>query len=62
MIYIGCVPAGATNVHVGAPHDLAEVRWLTLVEAGQLLPTMFPPMRAYLARHGADRPGPPPMT
>jgi 8-oxo-dGTP diphosphatase len=58
IIYIGCVPSGSTDVHLGAPHDLAEVRWLTLTEAAQLLPTMFPPVRAYLA----EATGPPRAT
>lgn len=51
MIYIAAVPARPNDlaVFVGDPQELAEVRWLTLAEADELLPGMFAPVRAYLA-------------
>jgi excisionase family DNA binding protein len=50
MIYMSARPVGRTDIHVGDPAELAEVRWLTLAEADRLLPGMFSPVRAYLAR------------
>jgi 8-oxo-dGTP diphosphatase len=51
MIYIAAVPARPNDlaVFVGDPQELAEVRWLTLAEADELLPGIFEPVRAYLA-------------
>jgi 8-oxo-dGTP pyrophosphatase MutT (NUDIX family) len=51
MIYIAAVPVRPNDlaVFVGDPQELAEVRWLTLAEADELLPGMFEPVRAYLA-------------
>jgi 8-oxo-dGTP diphosphatase len=50
MIYIAAVPARPNDLDtfVGDPVELAEVRWLTLAEADELLPGMFEPVRAYL--------------
>lgn len=49
MVYVAAVPAGRDRrVFVGDPDELAEVRWLTLAEADELLPGMFAPVRAHL--------------
>jgi 8-oxo-dGTP diphosphatase len=60
MVYLAAQPADPRqlDVHVGDEDELAEVRWLTLAEAEQLLPGMFAPVRAYLSR--ALRPRHPP--
>ena len=48
MIYLACIPAGTTDVHVGDPDELSEVRWASLDEAVRLLPGMFQPVQDYL--------------
>lgn len=48
MIYLECYPTEGTDVHVGDPDELAEVRWLDLDEVDEYLPGMFEPVRAYL--------------
>lgn len=48
MIYLACVPASGTDVHVGDPDELAEVRWASLDEVGVLLPGMFEPVQDFL--------------
>jgi hypothetical protein len=60
MVYLAAQPADLRqlDVHVGDEDELAEVRWLTLAEAEQLLPGMYAPVRAYLSR--ALRPRHPP--
>jgi 8-oxo-dGTP pyrophosphatase MutT (NUDIX family) len=50
MIYMAGHPTHGTEVHVGDRDELAEVRWVTLAEADELLPGMFGPVRDYLAR------------
>jgi 8-oxo-dGTP pyrophosphatase MutT (NUDIX family) len=57
MIYIAAGPVRPDDldVFVGDTDELAEVRWLTLAEADELLPGMFEPVRAYLARSLARR-------
>jgi 8-oxo-dGTP pyrophosphatase MutT (NUDIX family) len=50
MIYMAGRPVHGTEVHVGDSDELAEVRWVGLAEAEELLPGMFGPVRAYLAR------------
>ncbi len=50
MIYMAAKPVHGTDVFVGDEDELAEVRWLSLAEADQLLPGMFEPVRKYLAR------------
>ena len=56
MIYLACEPIGDTDVQVAAPHELAEVRWLSTAEADELLAGTYPPVRLYVAaaaaRHG----------
>jgi 8-oxo-dGTP pyrophosphatase MutT (NUDIX family) len=51
MVYVAATPAGRSrHVWVGDPDELAEVRWLTLAEADELMPDMFPPVRRHLDR------------
>ena len=55
MIYMHAVPidtADAWNVFVGDEQELAEVRWVTLAEAEELMRpyAMFGPVREFLAR------------
>lgn len=50
MIYLACTPVCGTEVFVGAPNELTEVRWLTLRQADDLLPGMFKPVREHLGR------------
>jgi NADH pyrophosphatase NudC (nudix superfamily) len=48
---VTATPAGRNrDVWVGDSDELAEVRWLTLAEADQLMPDMFPPVRRHLDR------------
>jgi 8-oxo-dGTP diphosphatase len=53
MIYMQASAVG-TDVHVGDQADLAEVRWATIAETRELMPDMFPPVRAYLDQHASD--------
>lgn len=50
MIYIAAKPTHGTEVFVGDEDELAEVRWVSLAEADELLPGMFEPVREHLAR------------
>jgi 8-oxo-dGTP diphosphatase len=50
MIYMAATPARATRLIVGDEAELAEVRWVSLAEADELLPGMFSPVREHLAR------------
>ncbi len=52
MIYIAAEPVRPDDldVFVGDTDELAEVRWLSLAEADELLPGMFEPVHAYLER------------
>jgi NADH pyrophosphatase NudC (nudix superfamily) len=50
MIYMAGRPVRGTEVFVGDRAELAEVRWVSLTEAGELLPGMYEPVRAYLER------------
>jgi 8-oxo-dGTP diphosphatase len=50
MIYIAALPTHGTDVFVGDEDELAEVRWVSLAEADELLPGMFEPVREHLAR------------
>jgi 8-oxo-dGTP pyrophosphatase MutT (NUDIX family) len=50
MIYIAAQPASDDlSVIVGDPDELAEVRWVKLAEADELLPGMFEPVHDHLA-------------
>ena len=50
MIYYAAKPTHGTAIHVGDEAELAEVRWVSMAEADELLPRMFGPVREYLAR------------
>jgi 8-oxo-dGTP pyrophosphatase MutT (NUDIX family) len=50
MIYIAASPTHSTRVFVGDEAELAEVRWVSLAEADELMPDIFGPVREYLAR------------
>ena len=50
MIYMAASPTHGTDVFVGDSDELAEVRWVSLAEADELLPGMFEPVREHLAR------------
>ena len=50
MIYMAAAPTHGTDVFVGDEDELAEVRWVSLPEADELLPGMFEPVREHLAR------------
>jgi 8-oxo-dGTP pyrophosphatase MutT (NUDIX family) len=50
MIYMAARTVRGTDVFVGDHVELAEVRWVGLAEADELLPGMFGPVREYLAR------------
>jgi 8-oxo-dGTP diphosphatase len=50
MIYLAAMPTHGTDVFVGDEDELAEVRWVSLAEADELLPGMFEPVREHLAR------------
>jgi 8-oxo-dGTP diphosphatase len=50
LIYMVARPTHGTDIFGGDRSELAEVRWIGLAEATDLLPGMFPPVRAYLAR------------
>ena len=50
MIYIAATPTHGTDIFVGDEDELAEVRWVSLAEADELLPGMFEPVREYLER------------
>jgi 8-oxo-dGTP diphosphatase len=50
MVYIAAAPTHGTDVFVGDEEELAEVQWVSLAEADELLPGMFGPVREHLAR------------
>jgi len=50
MVYYAARPTHGTEIHVGDEAELAEVRWIGLAEADELLPGMFEPVREYLSR------------
>jgi 8-oxo-dGTP pyrophosphatase MutT (NUDIX family) len=51
MIYIAATPTHGTNVFVGDEDELAEVRWVSLAEADELMGGMiFEPVHEHLAR------------
>jgi 8-oxo-dGTP pyrophosphatase MutT (NUDIX family) len=56
MIYLACSPTGRTDVIVGDPEELAQVRWVSLTEAVELLPGLFEPVHQYLISHLAEIP------
>jgi 8-oxo-dGTP diphosphatase len=52
MIYLAARPTHGTDVIVGDEEELAEVRWVSLAEAEELMKSygMFEPVRAHLAQ------------
>ena len=52
-LHVGGAGAGHCTVFVGDAEELAEVRWVTLAEAVDLLPGLFEPVREHLARRSA---------
>lgn len=51
MVYVAATPAGHNReIWVGDPEELAEVRWLTLAEAEEFMPDMFPAVHRHLTR------------
>lgn len=50
MIYLACTPSEGTDIYVGDPEELAEVRWVGLAEADELLPGLFEPVREHLVK------------
>jgi 8-oxo-dGTP pyrophosphatase MutT (NUDIX family)/transcriptional regulator with XRE-family HTH domain len=50
MIYMAAEPVRGLDIFVGDEDELAEVRWVSLAEADELLPGMFEPVREHLAR------------
>lgn len=50
MIYLSCLPVEGTEVFVGDRDELADVKWLNLAQADELLPGMFEPVREHLGR------------
>ena len=52
MVYMAAAPRYGTKVFVGDPDELAEVRWVGLAEAEELMQPygMFEPVRDYLER------------
>ena len=57
MIYLAAKPTHGTEIFVNDEQELAEVRWVSLAEADELLPGMFEPVREHLERElgGTDR-------
>jgi 8-oxo-dGTP pyrophosphatase MutT (NUDIX family)/transcriptional regulator with XRE-family HTH domain len=57
MIYLAATPTHGTDIFVGDEDELAEVRWVSLAEADELLPGMYEPVREHLAHElgGAQR-------
>lgn len=48
MFYLACRPYQGTGVHNGDEDELAEVKWVSLPEAEELLTGMFEPVLAHL--------------
>jgi len=52
MIYLAARPVRGTDVFVGDEDELAEVRWVSLAEADELMAAygMYEPVHEHLAR------------
>ena len=49
MIYVAARPTHGTNAFVGDEQELAEVRWVDLAQADELMGgAMFEPVHSYL--------------
>lgn len=53
MIYLAAWPTHGTEIFVGDEDELAEVRWVSLAEAEELMQPygMFEPVHDYLSEH-----------
>lgn len=49
MLYLAARPYQGTDVHNGDENELAEVKWVSLAEAEQLLAGMYEPVHEHLA-------------
>lgn len=56
MIYMACSPTGSTDVVLGDPDELEEVRWASLREVTELMPGVYEPVREYLAEQLGPQP------
>jgi len=60
MVYMAARPTHGTDVFVGAPEELAEVRWVTPDQADELMDgAIYEPVRAYLRQILTDGTNPP---
>jgi 8-oxo-dGTP pyrophosphatase MutT (NUDIX family) len=52
MFYLAAIPTGSYEIFVGDPAELADVRWVSLAEADELMKAygMFEPVREHLVR------------
>jgi 8-oxo-dGTP diphosphatase len=50
MVYVAAYPTHGTDVGLGDEDELAEVKWIGLEEADELLPGLFGPVRDFLGR------------
>ncbi len=51
MIYVAAWPVHGTDVFVGDEEDLAEVRWVSVAQADELMAgTIFEPVRTHLEK------------
>jgi hypothetical protein len=51
MVYVAAAPTHGTDMFVGDEQELAEVRWISLEEADDLMGgAIYEPVRAYLRR------------
>jgi 8-oxo-dGTP pyrophosphatase MutT (NUDIX family) len=55
IIYVSAEPLHRTDTAVGDPAELDDVRWVPVSEAAELMPGMYEPVRAYLAREPRRR-------
>jgi 8-oxo-dGTP diphosphatase len=55
ITYLAAEPLGPTNLAAGPEDEIAEVHWLSLAEATDLMENMYAPVAAHLARAMAGR-------
>lgn len=48
ILYVAAVPAGGANRVAARARELAEVRWVSLAEAAELMADMARPVREHL--------------
>jgi 8-oxo-dGTP pyrophosphatase MutT (NUDIX family)/DNA-binding transcriptional regulator YhcF (GntR family) len=57
MVYMAAIPTHGTDAFVGDEEELAEIRWVTLVEADELMGgTIFEPVQEHIRRTLAGEP------